>query len=199
MVRIDAGTATTEVIHHEAGGYRASVHLIVVAVSRDLLAISALQGIALNTQISLPDPAARGRIDPIVDRREILDELPWIWDSSLSLLRPAASLRFAYRLALALSARAVASSSDRVGRGERMTADAVRLRLAASGDRVTPQRVLLAAYRLKVLGVHAARVTTEVIELQTGRDWASQALIVDAVGVLHMPTMAHTSIPTACY
>jgi hypothetical protein len=67
------------------------------------------------------------------------------------------------------------------------------------GNGVASKDVLLASYRVKVLWVHAARVTAEVVQLKTGRDWTAQALIVDAVGVLHLPTLAHAAIPTACY
>jgi hypothetical protein len=40
--------------------------LIVVAMGRDLFAVTALQGIALNAKVPLPDPTARTRVDPIV-------------------------------------------------------------------------------------------------------------------------------------
>src|SRR5215216_1342247 len=78
MVGVDAGTIAAEVVHHQPGRNWSSIHLIVVTMSRDLLVVTSLEGVALDAQISLPDPAARIGINPIVDRRKPFDEFAWV-------------------------------------------------------------------------------------------------------------------------
>src|SRR5215204_2678484 len=136
MVRVDAGTIPAEVVHHQAGGDRSSVHLVVVAMGGNLLAITALQGITLKAEIALPDPAARTRIDPVVDWGEVFDELPWVCLTGSRDPCPTRALRLTVSSALALPARGASTHPNGVGLIERVCSNTVGLGLPTSGDRV---------------------------------------------------------------
>jgi hypothetical protein len=80
-----------------------------------------------------------------------------------------------------------------------MTADTVGLGFATSGDRVAAKYVLLRRDRLKMLRVHAARVSAQMVQLKARGDWTAKPLVVETMSVLHTPIVAHAAIPTGRY
>jgi hypothetical protein len=198
----------TEVIHHQAGGHWSSIHLIVVPMGRDLLAVTALQGITLNAKIPLPDPAARARIDPIVDRRKVLNKLSRVGLARSGETSTTLPLRLPVSLTLALLACASSAYSNGIGRIEWMPSHTMGLGLATGGDRVPSEEVLSRSDRLEVRRVHAGGIPAEVVEMQSGGDLTTVALKVDAMRILHPSTLAHTTVavnshalpdPAACF
>jgi hypothetical protein len=190
-----AGTIATEVIHHHANWYRPSVHLVVVAVGGGLLAITTLQSVSLNAEMPLPDPAARDRIDPIVNGRESFDQLSWVGFAGSGETSPTLPLRLAVSLALALSACASSADSNGVGLIERMAVHTVGLGLATSSDRVPSKRVLSGSDGLEMRRVHTGGVPAQVVQMEACGDWTSMSLEVNAVCILHRAPNTHASVP----
>ena len=64
-----------------------------------------------------------------------------------------------------------------IGIDERMAALTMGLSCVDSGDGIASSHVLSCSHRLKMIGVDAARIPTQVIQLETFRYWATQVLI----------------------
>src|SRR5215211_2919424 len=196
MKWVDAGMIAAEVVDHQARRNRSSVQLVVVAVGRDLLAVTALQSIAVNAEIALPDPAARDWIDPVVDRREAFNKLARVALARNGETSPTLALRLAISSALALPARTSSAYPNGIGLIKWVAPYTMGLRLPASSDRVPSKGILSRRDRLQVRRVHTGGIPTKVVQMQAGWDRAAVALVVHPVRATHVLAVAHFAVTT---